>query len=1491
MTAQAQPGTWGQENAWESLNPGGGGQIQDLYFDRNVEGRIWFSSDMEGIYRSDDFGQSWQYVSRDLSHGMSFTVEQEIGGSRMYQGGLYGASYSENANAANFHEVSWNMIYITRGDAISSIAVSRDFNTVVLAPGWQNKDPQKGQAAICDPLQNIASGKFNGVREIYLSQDAGVTWKKVIYEATEGYRHVFGVEIHPVTGYIYLSAASGVYISKDNGETFTIVSKPTDALDGAGDAVNVNKRPDGGSRGIELSPDGLHAYATYQTQGGDKYEDKRWAVYYAKVQENGDLGEWVKIMDDMVETAEWFNPKVDPKSPANENKILIGTVWNDNANRVGLFECTLNFDDNNDLVDYAWNQIIEKPTAGSNGNCYSFEVGWENRAFIVRAYDYSPASWEDPYVISMGGMNVFLGNPENSGFPCSAGSWWEVYGEIVPNASKHTMAHSRGFASPYAYDVYSYENYMVQGNADHGLLQSLDYGYSWTPEEGPQGITNVMSVFVTNTTPELVLMDARKGFGAPQQTVGGLYAKELDLTDIGTKSDWKLIGGFEPNNNGETQGLPSRNFRVISEDPSNPERIFVGLRGGSSNPGGIYMANNIVNVYNGTEDWVKITSGDYDDLDIRDVWVDPNNSDVIYGRSNTNNAKGIIFRGVRQADQSYVWTSSNGLSSSKDMFIWDRGEGTSWLVAATTIGGNTAVYINKNIQDDGWNTESNWENTGFDAAESLVLRPEKWVIPGKPINMSGLAAYGDYIIINTSVDNHKRGLGSFIGEIKTDGSIEWSDWTLGVANNTAIVHSVSNNTKILMENGEAYYYTATAGTGPWRRKIPVKDETCDISVSEKVLNFTSEGGVQTVDITASSAYEVHVDKSFVDVVLEDNTITVTMEANNTSDVRTAIITIAGCENKIVTVAQAGLTAGGHETFNFFPTFAEAWGTGDYVGDGGVTWSYSSCKGINTMDGSNIKMRKPGTNPAPSFEGTVGGGITTFSVDVKNNKDLGGLEIWINDELQGEWQIGKNRETIYLQDLTYEGNVKIRLVSTGLNNSDYGDINIDNIRWLGQPLDKELKVVNGSGSGFYKAGAGIEIVADAPQAGYIFKNWTGAIGYLEDANKATTSLTMPGRNIELKANYIEDDTESFTLTVNEGTGSGDYFEGSEVMVKANVTSGKRFVEWTGDVSHLINPKSAETTLTMPAQAIAITATFTDVATYTLTVSEGTGSGEYEEGEMVEVTANAAMEGYIFDQWTGDVAALEDAMAATTKVTMPSAAVSVTATYKMAPEDTYTLTVSEGTGSGNYKEGEVVEITANAAMEGYIFNQWTGDVAALEDAMSATTNVTMPGATVAVTATYKMVGVETFTLTVENGDGSGSFEEGETITITADEAEKGFKFSAWTGDVQYLDDATSNSAVVTMPNMDITITATYEEDRPTSIENGLSSSALLVYPNPATDIINVKNLDASQEIMIFNSVGQVVKMIKNIESNSIQVSDLPKGVYYLRNGIKSIKLIIK
>ena len=83
------------------------------------------------------------------------------------------------------------------------------------------------------------------------------------------------------------------------------------------------------------------------------------------------------------------------------------------------------------------------------------------------------------------------------------------------------------------------------------------------------------------------------------------------------------------------------------------------------------------------------------------------------------------------------------------------------------------------------------------------------------------------------------------------------------------------------------------------------------------------------------------------------------------------------------------------------------------------------------------------------------------------------------------------------------------------------------------------------------------------------------------------------------------------------------------------------------------------------------------TYALTVNGGLGAGSFVQGAVVNISANPAPEGQVFDAWTGNVATVANAQSPTTTVTLPAGAVSVTATYKAKPLPTVALTLNKNT----------------------------------------------------------------------------------------------------------------------------------------------------------------------------------------------------------------------
>jgi len=167
------------------------------------------------------------------------------------------------------------------------------------------------------------------------------------------------------------------------------------------------------------------------------------------------------------------------------------------------------------------------------------------------------------------------------------------------------------------------------------------------------------------------------------------------------------------------------------------------------------------------------------------------------------------------------------------------------------------------------------------------------------------------------------------------------------------------------------------------------------------------------------------------------------------------------------------------------------------------------------------------------------------------------------------------------------------------------------------------------------------------------------------------------------------------------------------------------------------------------------------------------------------------------------------------TMPAKAVNVTATYENIPVPTYAVTVTDGTGGGEFAEGAAVTITADTPAEGKRFAGWTGlEGLTLTNGSAATESVTftMPAKAVNVTAAYEDIPVVTYAVTVPNGSGGGEFAEGAAVTITADTPAEGKRFAGWTG-LEGLTITNGSAATETvtfiMPAKAVNVTATYED----------------------------------------------------------------------------------
>lgn len=104
--------------------------------------------------------------------------------------------------------------------------------------------------------------------------------------------------------------------------------------------------------------------------------------------------------------------------------------------------------------------------------------------------------------------------------------------------------------------------------------------------------------------------------------------------------------------------------------------------------------------------------------------------------------------------------------------------------------------------------------------------------------------------------------------------------------------------------------------------------------------------------------------------------------------------------------------------------------------------------------------------------------------------------------------------------------------------------------------------------------------------------------------------------------------TYSLTVNGGTGGGNYPAGTAVTITANPVSGQTFASWTGDASFLAGVGSATTTVTMPASAVTVTANFVANS------SSPTNSTSSSSGVSSGLIAQWALAGNVNDQVGGN-----------------------------------------------------------------------------------------------------------------------------------------------------------------------------------------------------------------------------------------------------------------
>lgn len=253
--------------------------------------------------------------------------------------------------------------------------------------------------------------------------------------------------------------------------------------------------------------------------------------------------------------------------------------------------------------------------------------------------------------------------------------------------------------------------------------------------------------------------------------------------------------------------------------------------------------------------------------------------------------------------------------------------------------------------------------------------------------------------------------------------------------------------------------------------------------------------------------------------------------------------------------------------------------------------------------------------------------------------------------------------------------------------------------------------------------------------------------------------------------------SHNLTVTGGTivsTESTFAEGEKVPVSANaeITDGVGgtlyFAGWTVETGSgtFADPLSSGTTFTMSDVDTEIKANYT--GGYSVTVADGTITPEqanYAPGSTVTITAkDKSSDKLCFDHWkitNGNGEFLNGTASQKTAQLKVNSSLSVKAVYVSG----HSLTVNNGTGSGAYRTGDVIEIAA-ALPTGSEFSSWTLDSGegTFENCYSSTTKFTIGSKDAVITAQYKGEGL-TGDFVVSGGIlGTDYKYENGTLTIT-------------------------------------------------------------------------------------------------------------------------------
>ena len=785
LSAQVDPGDWA------SLNPGAGGQVQQVVLDPSVPGRAYVLSDVEGMYRTDDGGASYQFLPNGLlSIDILDLAVDPADSDRVYVATDLGLQVSDDAGG----------LWTPHPDVV------RGSNPSLLTanPGSPGNAKLHVGEVLVDPADPdrvlVGLGNKRGstvpAATVFRSVDRGASFAPVTFGGGSG-----GNEnvLQTATGGGLLFAAAedaGLWVSPDWGATWSQVPTPNGA--------------ETRSEAVAVSPEGGAVYAAFRRPNSRGNQ-----IYTAPIT-NGAVGAWTLLLGENYPTdetsdvlfpdfanASFRNLQVDPRSTATEHRLLTAeSNW-----RTGLYEVTV--DRSGSAPRARWENIFYY----EGREDAPFDIGYESNYPRPLSFEYAPLSWPGRQIWTTGDQTLFKVDTE---LPDYTEKWDAIYTSDPVQTFPSGLQTYRdlGWVSTVDFDADQYGSAVCSAKGDHGMAMSWDGGFSWEVDSTPRRPrSNTCRFVVTSSGTLYVVAHITDGYGGSSDG-GELWAARLDR-DAPAPTGWIFLAGGD-GANGTPNGLPDHRIDYIEQNPFDADQIALSVRDefrGTGSPGGVYMVDDLDALYAARE--ARQTpprlyrlggAGAPDAPTEKDnsVRFDPNEPGVLYVGNRNAMLRGTLSR------IGWTWRPVCESGQPMKMNVWDR-DGETLLVCRRVVNGRQFAQIST---DDG----QTWTEA-FDLADLTALHETPFREDASELELWNLAGMDDKLYVNVQQNaGGLIGFGIFEATVDAGGAVtDIDDVTGGVYQPRAI------RMRTVEENGRQWLFLASWGAGTWRLPIGLSD--------------------------------------------------------------------------------------------------------------------------------------------------------------------------------------------------------------------------------------------------------------------------------------------------------------------------------------------------------------------------------------------------------------------------------------------------------------------------------------------------------------------------------------------------------------------------------------------------------------------------------------------------------------------------------------------